>query len=52
MAYLLDFRSDVLLLPENVRLLPTAAGQLSYPYWEMSDYQELEKDKCPTMIFS
>ena len=34
----------VLLLFENVRQLPTAAGQLSYPYWEMSDWQKLEQE--------
>ncbi len=45
-------RAYDLLLPGNVRLLPAATGQLSYPYWEMSDNNEQEKDKCPIINFS
>ncbi len=40
----------VLLLSENVQLLSIAAGQLSYPYWNMFNWQELGEDRCPMLI--
>ena len=43
---------DILLLYENVRLSPLAAGQLSYPCWKLFDCQKLEKDKCPMLNFA